>query len=90
MYILSLISSSGKILQKIKIPQTINVLDATFGGENCDSLFVTTGDMQTDANPVSPGSGKLYVVKKVGARGRYCSAKKFRFTLGKNKEYGCY
>lgn len=64
----------SKIVQKIKIPAKF-VTNIVFGGRNLDILFVTTGSNAFNLSSgeiltsLSTGSGMVYMIKGVGARG---------------------
>lgn len=56
---------TGKVLQKVELP-CVETTACSFGGENMDRLFVTTGVHKTR---VEQNAGKVFVVDGLEARG---------------------
>lgn len=66
---------TSEIVKTIKVPAEV-VLAATWGGDNFESLFLTTASKPfeidtgaTSCRPLSPDSGKVFVVSGLNARG---------------------
>lgn len=70
----SLICSTGKLVNTIKLPVE-TVTGAVYGGEHLDTLFVTTSIRKSDfygqkqADSISPDSGKIFMIKGLKSSG---------------------
>lgn len=64
--------SSGKLLNRIELP-CLETTACTFGGENLDRLFVTTG---IHKNIEEPDAGKVFVIDDLAVKGLPASAYK--------------
>ncbi|MDI9597490.1 MAG: SMP-30/gluconolactonase/LRE family protein [Atribacterota bacterium] len=72
---------NGKKISEIKV-STLNVSCCTFGGENLDELYITTGRLECSSETLKtyPHSGGLYKVK-VSTKGMKSSRYKKNFSL---------
>ncbi|XP_031633592.1 regucalcin-like [Contarinia nasturtii] len=73
--ILKIDPKKSKVMRKIELPTEI-VTGVAFGGRNLDILFATTGSKafslssgEISKTPFSPGSGHVYMIKGLGAKG---------------------
>lgn len=66
--------STGKLVRTIKIPAE-TVTGAIYGGENLDTLFVTSSvrkssfDGQKHADSNNPESGKIFIINGLSSKG---------------------
>jgi len=59
---------TGAVDKVVKIPGAKNITSCCFGGENLDTLYITTSHLLTDLNEF-PNAGKLFSVQIPGISG---------------------